>query len=1141
MDPHEATSAAVMETRRRGESSIPHSISGRRPRDTESNSIPAVPPSHSFETISSSSGEEDDDGAWSDPAGDSIPLEDYEEEEEPAPRREEASKDTPRDMVSKVPLQASGILIPSFLQPLLGLDFVPFLTNKQQMQRSHSSHKVSRHPLNLALLEQEVDSVTSCSSSLKEEVSTASPSSIQDSQSSSNSNSSSSKPEEVRQEMTLETPMSPSQKQEDPTTTLGTQQEEVQEIPIAAQSPTEKEQPELPTDSKSAAPSTTNWKDRRRQRRQQWRGKRFVSSPPRAGESPEPTIDETANISTPVAHNLQKAIATQALQETRERGETVSCDNNDEVHYRKTEPQVVTPVTSKDEDDEEDERRRQRRQQWRGKRFVSSPPRAGESPEPTISNIDETPNISTPVAHNLQKAIAMQGLQETRKRGETENNSCDKNDEGHYRKTEPPVVTPVTSKDEDDEEDEECDEEIRSISIVAQPPPVPETRRRLSRSSSPSTLLTLGGDTADPTLLRRSSVTTAAPRPSQQARRPSLMSTPLGQQVRDMTALRRQAKAVRLRAGNIEERVADLQEHADALFLALQETEARIQEETYMLESTQDELHNVEEKCLTAVQSLQEEIVQARKAQETEQMARTFPTAMQQSPSPRNISSPPSSPQENEKELQDAVIPSTRQTSFLTAATTTATIARTLLASTAASSVSTRRPPSPVPTMRTSLSPTMQKTLSPVPYSSRYTVPLLPRSHSSSSLSSRRSTIASSPSPKQHPKPPLLVFRRARASTADAALKKEELAPTVTNVSSQSHPSSPVSLFATDNSAETRQTIHRSLSVNNIGERRKLKDTKSPVAIVAEPKPSATATALGATFSGNTHIRMNDLDIDLRGWSHASNAMKDAYPENQLSVQDLFLMEDLTDLKIVLKQLAKLGLETVTHESEDRFHPTWETQRIIKQNSACLTEEPVDWSYGPWFEVQGYENVLVWSGSSQHKGFGHDCPLVKARGNIPTSPRKLLDFLLDSNYFTKYKADQTRSDDLVFQSGIDTVDDEVKMEGDARIWRTLEQAKSVGKGGTETICLCHATPLPEGAYMVVSRSVWEQDEEPTTKDVVRSEVLLDVQLLRPLLNDGCELTTITHGFCPGMPQLMAKRMAPGTAAQTIRDIQSVFS
>lgn len=80
--------------------------------------------------------------------------------------------------------------------------------------------------------------------------------------------------------------------------------------------------------------------------------------------------------------------------------------------------------------------------------------------------------------------------------------------------------------------------------------------------------------------------------------------------------------------------------------------------------------------------------------------------------------------------------------------------------------------------------------------------------------------------------------------------------------------------------------------------------------------------------------------------------------------------------------------------------------------------------------------------------------------------------------------------------------------------------------------------------MTVSRSVWEDDsgvhvEPPSGR--LRSEMLLGVHWLRPVGTGATEMTTITHVFSPGVPEAMAKRFAPISATNLLREIQAVFA
>ena len=361
---------------------------------------------------------------------------------------------------------------------------------------------------------------------------------------------------------------------------------------------------------------------------------------------------------------------------------------------------------------------------------------------------------------------------------------------------------------------------------------------------------------------------------------------------------------------------------------------------------------------------------------------------------------------------------------------------------------------------------------------------------------------------------------------------------------------------------------------------------------------------------------------------------------------------DENNIVMLLEKLTKLGLQLCTDES-DRFNPSWETQRILKnrKTSSCYRSESIpNWPFIPWHEVHNDNDVLVWTGSSssnsnhhhhdndrmmiKNKSFGHDWPIIKIRGKVKTTPRTLLNFLLDSTQIKKYnKMSQGREDVIVIQEGIDTTCEEslFGITGDVKVMRALNKPKMSPKT-IETICLCYAKRLEEveddddnnknnedenddnerrrmatpNSYIIVNRSVWEGSPSSTTttttlgcnknngnttntptttnnhNHIIRSEMVLGVQLIRPWTrtrttnnnngcgggggggggadsslsssltrnenheeeedDDGCcELTTITHVCTPGVPEIMAKRLAPGSAANLMREIQSVFS
>lgn len=269
---------------------------------------------------------------------------------------------------------------------------------------------------------------------------------------------------------------------------------------------------------------------------------------------------------------------------------------------------------------------------------------------------------------------------------------------------------------------------------------------------------------------------------------------------------------------------------------------------------------------------------------------------------------------------------------------------------------------------------------------------------------------------------------------------------------------------------------------------------------------------------------------------HSPAARKDS------SGEDFFFIDQ--DVGLVLNRLFQLGYNVVTDES-DRFSPTRDTQAHFSKYPP--TKSAKDWPFHPWFTPQG-NDVLTWTGGVPHKGFGHDWPVVKARGIVQTSPRLLLDFLLDSSKIKTYnRMSQGRFDLLEIQSGVETTaqESEYGFAGKAKIMRSLNKPRMLPKT-IEMLSLWYTRALEHtpDAFMIVSRSVWERENTSTpnkASHLLRSEMLLGVQLLRPCQGGtACEFTTITHVYSPGVPELLAKRMAPGSASSLIRDIQEIF-
>jgi hypothetical protein len=305
--------------------------------------------------------------------------------------------------------------------------------------------------------------------------------------------------------------------------------------------------------------------------------------------------------------------------------------------------------------------------------------------------------------------------------------------------------------------------------------------------------------------------------------------------------------------------------------------------------------------------------------------------------------------------------------------------------------------------------------------------------------------------------------------------------------------------------------------------------------------------------SSSSFMRVSDLEQrdssnygsqdDLDSASSVSSSIHSQAVAHKAGCEAFFSIDQ--DVALILDRLFKLGYEVVTDES-DRFTPTRDTQAHLSRYGRAASEPLKGWPLHPWCAPQGTD-VLAWTGGVPHKGFGHDWPVVKARGIVKTPARDLLTFLLDSSQIKKYnKMSQGRFDLLVLQEGVETTaaESEYGFAGDAKIMRSLNKPRMLPKT-IEMLSLWYTRVLEHtpDAYMIVNRSVWENDSATTQKssNLLRCEMLLGVILLRPCKGgEACEMTTITHVYSPGVPEVIAKRMAPGSAAGLIRDIQEQF-
>jgi hypothetical protein len=324
-------------------------------------------------------------------------------------------------------------------------------------------------------------------------------------------------------------------------------------------------------------------------------------------------------------------------------------------------------------------------------------------------------------------------------------------------------------------------------------------------------------------------------------------------------------------------------------------------------------------------------------------------------------------------------------------------------------------------------------------------------------------------------------------------------------------------------------------------------------------RPRSLSTPNLRVSASLSFIRVHDLDLQINvsgpeiGSSMHSNSdskLSQVGPVLESKTRDareLFFIDH--DIKTVLDALTQVGYAIATDES-GRFVPVQNTAGLLAKS-----RPPVDpsWPVQPWQSVGG-SDTLVWIGNAGHKGPGHDLPVVKARGNIPAAPRKVIGLIMDSSRVKEYnKMAQGRKDLVVLQEGIDTPrqGSDHCIAGEAKIVQSLNKPPLIRRS-IEMLSLLHARKLDGSgnaghSYIAVSRSVWEDAAGTTkeSKDSVRGEMLLGVNLLRAIPGSKedeihCELTTISHVHTTAVPQMLAQKMAPQHAVNFINSIRSLF-
>ena len=241
---------------------------------------------------------------------------------------------------------------------------------------------------------------------------------------------------------------------------------------------------------------------------------------------------------------------------------------------------------------------------------------------------------------------------------------------------------------------------------------------------------------------------------------------------------------------------------------------------------------------------------------------------------------------------------------------------------------------------------------------------------------------------------------------------------------------------------------------------------------------------------------------------------------------------------LAVNALARSGLASTF--DENMWTPDSKTSKILKQASG--------WNNVVWkrdglivLPVHGSFNekdILLWSGTFRHGHYGSDLPAIRSCGIVDTSPKALIDLLVDSDRVKEYnKYSLGRTDLMVLQ---ETIDKSGAFGGITKIMKTQSKPPMVRKTLRFT-SLMHVRELDDGSgFKMVTRAVTLPEQKEDLANALKSEILLGATIIKRIQgNDNrCLFVSVNHLRSPMVPMMIAKRLGIQAAVGFIQDLRA---
>ena len=244
---------------------------------------------------------------------------------------------------------------------------------------------------------------------------------------------------------------------------------------------------------------------------------------------------------------------------------------------------------------------------------------------------------------------------------------------------------------------------------------------------------------------------------------------------------------------------------------------------------------------------------------------------------------------------------------------------------------------------------------------------------------------------------------------------------------------------------------------------------------------------------------------------------------------------------VAVKLLSNFGL--VVSLDSTMWTPDSKTEKIFKRPTApawvTQTFKPGTVKLPEKGTTPEDRDVLLWSGTFRHGGYGSDLPAIRAAGVVNMAAKSLMELLVDSSRVKEYNKLSLGREDLV------TFQDDINDKGPfghsiTKVMRSESKPPMVRKT-LAFISLLHSQELEDGSgYLIVTRAV-HHPESGNATNVLLSEILIGVNLIKKVEGDSnrCMMVNVNHIRSPMVPMMIAKRIGVSAAANFINDIRAL--